>query len=121
MCIRDRVGDTELSGATQNRQAVVDEQAARRIEVDVLAQGEPELLVLLGKAVVVRADQALEPGRQFDPFHLQRQRIAMRVGDQHHAFAGLAQGAKEQLGLLTPVSYTHLAQTRQRNAQAAVP
>ncbi|MNG16337.1 hypothetical protein D3C84_1002420 [compost metagenome] len=35
------------------------------------------------------ADQALEVGCQFDFFQLQRQRITMGVGDQHHAFAGL--------------------------------
>ncbi|MNI68923.1 hypothetical protein D3C73_1246460 [compost metagenome] len=33
------------------------------------------------------ADQALEIRRQFDSFQLQGQRIAVRVGDQHHAFA----------------------------------
>ncbi|MNF95434.1 hypothetical protein D3C84_781860 [compost metagenome] len=45
------------------------------------------------------ADQAIEPGRQFDPLHLQRQRVAMSVGDQRHALAGAAQGGEKEVGV----------------------
>ncbi len=57
--------------------------------------------VLLRVAVVVGADQSVEIGRQFDPFQLQRQRVAVRVGEQRHALAGPAQGGEEGIGVRT--------------------
>ena len=64
-------------------------------------RGAPEARVLLRVAVVVGADQSVEIGRQFDPFQLQRQRVAVRVGDQRHALAGPAQGGEEGIGVRT--------------------
>ena len=56
----EQVADAKAPGAAQDWQAVIDKQAARRCEADVLLQGVPELLVFLGEAVVVGADQPVE-------------------------------------------------------------
>src|ERR1700712_711671 len=54
---------TITPGAAQDRPGVIDEQAARRVKVDLGVQGVPELRVFLGISVVVRADQPLEVRR----------------------------------------------------------
>ncbi|MCY1187869.1 hypothetical protein D9M73_289030 [compost metagenome] len=85
----------EITGAAQDRQGVVDKQAALRREIDIGLQGFPELRVFLGITVVMRADQALEVGRKFHPLQFQRQRVAVGVGDQDHPLAGLFDGLEE--------------------------
>ena len=68
---RQQVANPVVACTAQDRQAVVDKQGARRIKAEILLQGEPELLVLLGETVVVGADQAVEERRELDPFQLQ--------------------------------------------------
>lgn len=45
------------------------------------------------------ADQPLEIGRQRHPLQLQRQRIAMGIGDQDHPLAGLADRLQKGVGV----------------------
>ncbi len=92
------MGNAEMPGTAQDRQAIVDEQRARWVERQILAQRVPELRRLLRIAIVVGADQAIEPGPQFDLLQLERQRVAVGVGDQHHALASLAQRREELVG-----------------------
>ncbi|MNF06335.1 hypothetical protein D3C80_2062660 [compost metagenome] len=47
----------------------------------------------------MRADQPLEIRRQLDALQLQRQRIAMGIGDHHHPLARLAQAGQEGVGV----------------------
>ncbi|MNP19430.1 hypothetical protein D3C76_1119560 [compost metagenome] len=73
--------------------------------------------------VVVGADQALEERRQFDPLQLQRQRVAVGVGDQHGALAGQAQGGEEVVGVRAQGDQVrHLAlEVAHRQLQLAAP
>ena len=93
------MADAKIPGAAQDRQGVVDKQAARRVETDIGLQGVPELWAFLGETIVVGADQLLEVRRQFDALQFQRQRVAVRIGDQDHTLAGLLDGGQEGVGV----------------------
>src|SRR5690606_27677330 len=78
---------------------VIDKQRTRRLEAEVGLQGVPELLIFLGKAIVVGTDQAVEIRRQFNAFQFQRQRITVRIGNQSHALASLTQRLEKTVGV----------------------
>ena len=82
----------------QHGDAVVDEQAARRIESQLRLQLRPELRVFLRHAEVVRADDAPEVARQPGLLGLDFEHVAMRVGDQHRIEAAPVQRLQEPLG-----------------------
>ena len=90
---------TKIPRTAQDRQGVIDEQAAAWVEADVGLQRIPELSALLGEAIVVGADQTLEVGRQLDPFQFQRQRIAVGVGNQDDPLAGLLDRRQKSIGI----------------------
>jgi hypothetical protein len=84
-----RVDQADAGGArrAQHRQAVVDEQAARRIEVLHLGQFAPELLLLLGRAEAMRAEAGVEVADHLGAGILDGKRGRMRIGHQHQALA----------------------------------
>jgi hypothetical protein len=87
--------DAVPSCAVEHRQAVVDQQGARRVEGLDFAQPLPELLLFLRRAERVRTDDGVEVRREPGLRHLQRHALVVRVGRQHHAAAAGAQGIKE--------------------------
>src|SRR5690606_10347230 len=94
---RQQLGNTELPGRTQDRQAVIDKQGALGTELHFGTQRVPEGLLLLGVAEVVGADQALEPVTQLHPLHLQRQGITVGVGNEDDLTTTALQRLEEQV------------------------
>ena len=87
--------DAEGARGIEHRQAVVDQQGARRVERFDFLQPVPEADILLGHAERVRTDDGVEMGAQAGARHLQRHALVVGVGDQRHAPARGAHGGEE--------------------------